>query len=113
MAGGAARAADRAARVAGRTPATRPASAASLDHTLLRPEAGRDAILTLCDEAVRYGVKAVCVNGGWVPDCVSRLGRSEVDGGDGRRVSPGRRRHQGEGAEARLAVGAGAGESTW
>ena len=48
-----------------------------LDHTLLHPEAGRDAILALCDEAVRYGVRAVCVNGGWVPDCVSRLGRSD------------------------------------
>ena len=49
-----------------------------IDHTLLKPEAGRDAVLALCDEAVRYGLRSVCVNGSWVTDCVSRLERSGI-----------------------------------
>jgi deoxyribose-phosphate aldolase len=33
-----------------------------IDHTLLRPEATRDDIERLCDEARRYGFFSVCVN---------------------------------------------------
>ncbi len=33
-----------------------------IDHTLLKPEAPYSAFDTLCDEAIRYGFKAVCVN---------------------------------------------------
>ena len=32
-----------------------------IDHTLLVPDAGEDAIVTLCEEAVRYGFYSVCV----------------------------------------------------
>jgi deoxyribose-phosphate aldolase len=79
-------------------------------HTLLRPEAGRDAIIAHCDEAVRYGLKAVCVNGCWVGDCVSRLGRSGVlvDTVVGFPLGGGATKAKA--AEARLAVGAGAAE---
>jgi deoxyribose-phosphate aldolase len=49
-----------------------------LDHTLLKPEATRDQVLKLCDEAARFGVKAVCVNGCWVETCVTRLRGSGV-----------------------------------
>jgi deoxyribose-phosphate aldolase len=33
-----------------------------IDHTLLKPEAGRADIVKLCQEAVRYGFASVCVN---------------------------------------------------
>lgn len=33
-----------------------------IDHTMLRPTAGRSAIKTLCEEAVAYGFFAVCVH---------------------------------------------------
>jgi deoxyribose-phosphate aldolase len=38
-----------------------------IDHTLLRPEASRDDIVRLCEEAVRLGFAAVCVNPWYVP----------------------------------------------
>ncbi len=33
-----------------------------IDHTLLKPEASRDDIQKLCDEALDYGFASVCVN---------------------------------------------------
>jgi len=33
-----------------------------IDHTLLRPDATRDQIRTLCEEATRFGFASVCVN---------------------------------------------------
>lgn len=81
-----------------------------IEHTLLKPEAGRDAILAVCDEAVRYGMKAVCVNGGWVADCVSRLGRSGVVVATVVGFPLGAGTPKAKAAEARLAVGSGAGE---
>jgi deoxyribose-phosphate aldolase len=78
--------------------------------TMLRPEAGRDAIVALCDEAVRYGLKAVCVNGCWVAECVSRLGRSGVVVATVVGFPLGAGATKAKAAEARLAVGAGAGE---
>ncbi|MFZ5634359.1 MAG: deoxyribose-phosphate aldolase [Bacillota bacterium] len=36
--------------------------ASMIDHTLLKPEATEKDILRLCAEAVKYGLKAVCVN---------------------------------------------------
>jgi deoxyribose-phosphate aldolase len=38
-----------------------------IDHTLLRPDATRDQIKTLCDEAVRFQFASVCVNPWNVP----------------------------------------------
>jgi deoxyribose-phosphate aldolase len=81
-----------------------------LDHTLLKPETGRDAILALCDEAVRYGLNAVCVNGSWVTDCVSRLARSDVVVATVVGFPLGAGATKSKVAEARLAVGAGADE---
>jgi deoxyribose-phosphate aldolase len=78
--------------------------------TLLRPEAGRDAIIAHCDEAMRYGLKAVCVNGCWVADCVSRLGRSDVVVATVVGFPLGAGATKAKAAEAKLAVGAGAGE---
>ncbi len=81
-----------------------------LVHTLLRPEAGHDAVAAHCDEAMRYGLKAVCVNGCWVADAVSRLGRSGVVVATVIGFPLGAGTSKAKAAEARLAVGTGAGE---
>jgi deoxyribose-phosphate aldolase len=44
-----------------------------IDHTLLKPEAGPAAFDQLCDEAIQYGFKAVCVNSGWVAYAAEKL----------------------------------------
>jgi deoxyribose-phosphate aldolase len=44
-----------------------------IDHTLLKPEANRAALDTLCDEAVSFGFKAACVNSGWVAYVAEKL----------------------------------------
>lgn len=46
----------------------RPAAeiAAMIDHTLLKPDATRDQIRQLCQEAKEYGFAAVCINPTWV-----------------------------------------------
>ena len=49
-----------------------------IDHTLLKPEATREQVLQLCQEAVGFGVKAVCVNGCWVRTCAEGLRDSDV-----------------------------------
>jgi deoxyribose-phosphate aldolase len=52
--------------------------AGMIDHTVLKPEATPSAIDKLCDEAVRYGFKAVCVNPMWIPRCAKNLAGSAV-----------------------------------
>lgn len=45
-----------------------PADLAGLiDHTLLKPEATRDDVRRLCEEARKHGFASVCVNTTWVP----------------------------------------------
>ena len=44
-----------------------------IDHTLLKPEATPPAFDQLCQEAIQYGFKAVCVNSGWVAYAVNKL----------------------------------------
>ena len=41
--------------------------AALIDHTLLKPEASRDEIRKLCQEAARFGFASVCINPWNVP----------------------------------------------
>ena len=54
-------------------------SAASLiDHTLLKPDATRDQVIALCDEAIRYGFHAVMVNPANVALAAARLRGSPV-----------------------------------
>jgi len=49
-------------------------SAASLiDHTLLKPDATRDQVIALCDEAARYGFHAAMVNPANVSLAAARL----------------------------------------
>lgn len=49
-----------------------------IDHTLLKPEAGKDQIQKLCQEACEFQFYAVCVNSVWVPTAVSCLQGSTV-----------------------------------
>jgi deoxyribose-phosphate aldolase len=37
-----------------------------IDHTLLKPDATRDEVVKLCDEARQWRFASVCVNPGWV-----------------------------------------------
>jgi deoxyribose-phosphate aldolase len=47
--------------------------ASVLDHTLLKPDATREQVETLCDEVVRYRFACAMVNPIWVPTAVSIL----------------------------------------
>lgn len=52
--------------------------AAYIDHTLLKPEATKDDIITLCNEALKYHFATVCVNPQWVPVAAEKLKDSSV-----------------------------------
>ena len=54
------------------------AAAWHIDHTLLRPEASRNQIAQLCDEAAQYGFACVMINPTWVSFCASRLRETPV-----------------------------------
>jgi len=47
--------------------------AATIDHTLLKPDATAAAIDRLCDEAIEHGFAAVCVNSLWIQRVARRL----------------------------------------
>jgi deoxyribose-phosphate aldolase len=47
--------------------------ASMIDHTLLRPDATRQQIETLCHEASEFGFATVCVNPTWVSTCAKLL----------------------------------------
>lgn len=49
-----------------------------IDHTLLKADADRGAIVKLCEEAKQHGFYSVCVNGVWVPLCRELLQDSDV-----------------------------------
>jgi deoxyribose-phosphate aldolase len=44
-----------------------------IDHTLLKPEAIESQFEQLCNEAVKYKFKSVCVNSSWVPFIAKKL----------------------------------------
>lgn len=50
-----------------------------IDHTLLKPEATKEQIKKLCEEAIAYDFASVCVNPYWVSYCSSLLEGSGVD----------------------------------
>jgi deoxyribose-phosphate aldolase len=47
--------------------------ASMIDHTLLKPDASRQEIETLCREAAEYSFASVCVNPTWVATCARLL----------------------------------------
>jgi deoxyribose-phosphate aldolase len=49
-----------------------------IDHTLLKPEATREQIETLCREAREFGFATVCVNPSWVRLCADLLRGSDT-----------------------------------
>lgn len=53
--------------------------ASMIDHTLLRPDAARKDIETLCREAIEYRFATVCVNPTWVAACARLLQGSGVN----------------------------------
>jgi len=56
-----------------------PADMAKLiDHTLLKPEATRDEVVKLCEEAKKHHFASVCVNTTWVPLCKAMLSGTDV-----------------------------------
>jgi len=81
-----------------------------IDHTLLKPEATRAQVIALCEEALKYQVKAVCVNGAWVGLCSERLAGSAVLVAAVVGFPLGAMASAAKSAEARLAVAAGAAE---
>jgi deoxyribose-phosphate aldolase len=52
--------------------------AGMIDHTLLKPDATRTEIETLCREAAEYRFASVCVNPTWVASCARLLQGSGV-----------------------------------
>jgi len=54
-----------------------------IDHALLDPHQGREAVLRCCDEARHFGFAGVCVASRWLPEARQRLGPS---GGRGPRL---------------------------
>ena len=52
--------------------------AGMIDHTLLKPDASRQDIETLCREAAEYAFASVCVNPTWIAACAQLLRGSGV-----------------------------------
>ncbi len=52
--------------------------ASYIDHTLLKPEATREQIITLCHEAMKYKFYSVCINPSYVKTAVDQLKGSDV-----------------------------------
>ncbi len=50
-----------------------------IDHTLLKPEAPQSAFDLLCDEAIQYGFKSVCVNSSRVAYVAKKVQGTGVD----------------------------------
>lgn len=49
-----------------------------IDHTILKPEATKEQIKRLCEEAKEYGFASVCVNSSYVSYCAELLNDSDV-----------------------------------
>src|SRR5882672_5270806 len=49
-----------------------------IDHTLLKPDATREEIEKLCQEARAFNFASVCVNPTWVKECAYNLRGSPV-----------------------------------
>ena len=52
--------------------------AKKIDHTMLKPEAGKDVVLRYCQEAREHGFASVCVNSVYVPLVKKSLEGSDV-----------------------------------
>lgn len=52
--------------------------ASMIDHTLLKPDATREDLARVCDEAKKFGFATVCVNSSNIPFVAKRLAGSSV-----------------------------------
>jgi deoxyribose-phosphate aldolase len=52
--------------------------AGRIDHTLLKPDASREQLLKVCEEAIQYGFATVCVNSSNIPLVARQLKGSPV-----------------------------------
>ncbi len=84
--------------------------AAMIDHTLLKPEATKEQVRTICEEAVKYGFHSVCVNSSFVYYCASLLKNTDVKVCTVIGFPLGAMSTAGKAAEAKAAVADGAGE---
>ena len=82
--------------------------AGMIDHTLLKPEASKEQVKKLCQEAVEYGFHSVCVNSSFVYYCASLLKGSAVKVCTVIGFPLGAMSTAGKAAEARAAVADGA-----
>lgn len=48
------------------------------DHTILKADAGKDAVKKICEEAIEYGFMSVCVNGYYTSYVAELLSGSDV-----------------------------------
>jgi deoxyribose-phosphate aldolase len=62
-----------AAAFTAQTLSSRNSLAAVFDHTLLKPEATREQVIRLCDEAAQYGFACAMVNPTWVATAFTAL----------------------------------------
>ena len=90
--------------------ADRASVAAMIDHTLLAPEATHADIESLCAEAMRLGVAAVCVSPRWVDTAVTALQRSSIPVASVIGFPSGAHRSEVKADEGRWAVADGAAE---
>jgi deoxyribose-phosphate aldolase len=81
-----------------------------IDHTLLKPEATPAGFDKLCEEAIQYGFKAVCVNSGWVAYTAKILKGTEIVVCSVVGFPLGAMHSRGKASEARQAVDDGAWE---
>ena len=49
-----------------------------IDHTLLAPDATKEQIKKICDEAKQYNFASVCINPSWIRYCKEQLKGSDV-----------------------------------
>jgi len=81
-----------------------------IDHTLLKPEASKEQIDVLCDEAAKYHFYSVCVNSSGVEYCVRKLGGTGVKTGAVVGFPLGAMDSRAKSFEARTAISNGASE---
>jgi len=81
-----------------------------IDHTLLKPEATKEQINRLCDEAAKHNFYSVCVNSSWVSICARKLQDTEVKVCSVVGFPLGAMQSRSKGLEARCAIEDGAQE---
>ena len=49
-----------------------------IDHTILKPETSKKAIAKLCQEAIEYNFKTICIASSWVKYASQKLANSKI-----------------------------------